>query len=71
MEKQQKSEARSNQENEEPQTIVLGGNLADGFKAVGPFVNWASAQEWAESQPDYEWVLIDLEPSEEEVSDGG
>ena len=50
----------------EPQTIVLVGNLADGFKAVGPFVNWASAQEWAESRPDYDWVLIDLELSDDE-----
>jgi len=54
----------------EPQTIVLVGNLTDGFKAVGPFVNWAAAQEWAESRPDYDWVLIDLESSDDEVSDG-
>jgi len=50
----------------EPQTIVLVGNLTDGFKAVGPFVNWAAAQEWAESRPDYDWVMIDLEPSDDD-----
>lgn len=60
--------------NQETQTIVMVGNIADGFTAYGPFASFDLALGWAEDSPevsDEAYTLLDLAPPHlDEIEDG-
>jgi len=46
------------------QHVVLIGNLSDGFRAVGPFVEFDEAADWASNWLTDSWVMT-LEAAKE------
>ena len=37
-------------------TVVMAGNLSDGFRVFGPFEDFDAAAEWCEFMPDT-WIM--------------
>jgi hypothetical protein len=48
-----------------PQSIVLVGNLSEGYTAHGPFDCHDDAAEWASKHylPHYDWIMTIFQPS--------